>query len=207
MKHIDKGDEPSELIAWKAQASADWQPTWACIANPERAALREALLMEQGFICCYCQARITGNTDSHIEHFKPRSSFPAEELNYENLHVSCNNQRHCGKNKSNWYDSNFMISPLEPNCEDQFTYTSDGEVLATENASRQIAAETMIARLNLNFEGLIRRRREAIDGAIFGIETLSHEEIGKLIRGYSERNTAGQFGPFCRAIIEVLQKY
>lgn len=207
MKHIVKGAEPDEFAVWKSQACADWQPTWDGLQNPPKTKLREALITEQGNLCCYCQVQITDNSDSHIEHFKPRSCPAAEDLNYNNLHASCNNPQHCGRKKDDWYDPELMISPLDSDCEAQFSYTSNGEILAVKKANKQKAAEAMISKLNLNCDGLIRRRRAAIDGVVSVIEALSREEIDEFVRGYSERNRVGKFTPFCMAIVDVLRKY
>ena len=43
------------------------------LQNPEKRELHEALIQEQGDICCYCGMRITRES-SHIEHLKPQSS-------------------------------------------------------------------------------------------------------------------------------------
>ena len=207
MKYIDKGNEPPEMLVWKAQACDDWQPTWDGLANPERTKLREALIAEQGFICCYCQSRITDRTDSHIEHYKPRSAFPAEQLNYDNLHASCANPQHCDGKKGDWYDTSLMISPLESDCEAQFSFTSRGEIRASETAARKKAAEAMISKLELNCDSLTRRRREAIDGILPVIEDISGGERSKLIRDFSAKNGSGQFAPFCMAIVDLLRNY
>ena len=79
--------------------------------TPEWEDLIQALLKEQGYICCYCMQRIYGE-DSHIEHFVPRDikntdphSMRASdvELNYGNLFESCNGEHwdwsHCGRFK------------------------------------------------------------------------------------------------------------
>lgn len=207
MKYIDKRNEPPEMLVWKAQACDDWRPTWAGLANPERTKLREALLAEQGYICCYCQSRIKDNTDSHIEHFKPRSAFPAEQLNYYNLLASCANRQHCESKKTDWYDPTSMISPLESDCEAQFSYTSRGMIRASETAARKNAAEAMISKLKLNCDSLTRRRRDAIDGILPVLETIGAADISKLIRNFSAKNGDGQFEPFCMAIVGLLRNY
>lgn len=67
MKHIRKGAEPQEFTAWKAMANASWQPTYGALSGAPKGALKQALMAEQGDICCYCERRLILD-DSHIEH-------------------------------------------------------------------------------------------------------------------------------------------
>ena len=59
MRYIQKSQEPSSFAQWKALANEDWQPTWENLQNPEKNLLKEALLSEQYYVCCYCCGRIT----------------------------------------------------------------------------------------------------------------------------------------------------
>lgn len=67
MKYIQKRQEPASFTEWKSKASEDWQPTWEILRSSEKRDLHDALLREQGYICCYCEMRIT-QQNSHIEH-------------------------------------------------------------------------------------------------------------------------------------------
>lgn len=95
-----------------------------------------ALMAEQGYICCYCERRLT-NDDSHIEHFRPQSDPTVDPLDFGNLLCSCQNQlkkgepRHCGNLKGEWFDRDLLVSPLIPGCEDRFAFTGDGEIKVT----------------------------------------------------------------------------
>lgn len=55
--------------------------------NPKRS-LQQALLKEQGYICCYCGKRITED-NVVIEHFFPKTENRDCTFNYYNLHASC----------------------------------------------------------------------------------------------------------------------
>lgn len=84
----------------------DWKPSWDGLRAPEKSELHEALLREQDFICCYCGMRINRET-SHIEHLKPRTTYPELALEYSNLLASCQGESeepppepvHCGHKK------------------------------------------------------------------------------------------------------------
>ncbi len=71
MKYIIKQAEPQELLDFKAAANDKWTPTYSGLTSIAKKALRESLMKEQGYICCYCERTLTKN-DLHIEHFKPQ---------------------------------------------------------------------------------------------------------------------------------------
>ena len=48
MKHVVKARPPQRFEAWKALSGDNWTPTYAELRNPEKSALHEALLSEQG---------------------------------------------------------------------------------------------------------------------------------------------------------------
>lgn len=152
MKHIVKNPEPSGLGAFKAKANPDWQPSFDAMSGTLKRTLHDALVNEQGWICCYCNQRID-RSSSHIEHLRPGSRFPADDLTYENLLASCprddqpGEPLHCGKLKGDWFDASRLISPLQPDCETRFRFTADGEVRP---ADGDPAAQETVQRLGLN---------------------------------------------------------
>ncbi len=214
MRYIKKSDEPESFAAWKELANEDWKPSWKGFSKPQKTDVHNALLQEQGFICCYCGMRITKET-SHIEHLKPRTTYPDLSLEYNNLLTSCQGESeeappepvHCGHKKAKWYDEHLIVSPLEVNCTDFFEYNGDGEILPTEDLDKQYAAEITISRLGLNIPKLMAMRREAIDGVLLGIEELTDEEIQQLAQGYAQPDADGRYTPFCTAIAYIFNQY
>ncbi|MCF4969804.1 retron system putative HNH endonuclease [Nostoc sp. CMAA1605] len=215
MKYIKKNREPGQFTSWKALANDYWQPSWDNnFQAPEKPIVHDALLKEQGFICCYCGMRITRQA-SHIEHLKPRSQYPSLALEYTNLIASCQGESeepppipvHCGHEKKYWYEAKLMVSPLEPNCEAFFKYTGAGEIQPTDDPLKQDAAITTIEKLALNIDKLKNMRKLAIDAALDATQGLSYEEIQKLVQGYNELNNTGEYTPFCAAIIYILKNY
>ncbi|MBE9106095.1 TIGR02646 family protein, partial [Nostoc cf. edaphicum LEGE 07299] len=169
MKYIKKSQEPEKFTNWKALENDDWKPNWDDnFQTPEKPVVHDALLKEQGYICCYCGMRITKET-SHIEHLKPRSTYPNLALEYTNLIASCQGESeepptvpvHCGHKKKYWYDENLMVSPLEINCADFFKYPASGEIQPTDNPSKKAVAETTIKKLALDIDKLQKMRRVA----------------------------------------------
>ena len=187
MKYISKDKEPQDFIDWKNRANRDWQPTFDNLQNPEKQSVFNSLFVEQGYICCYCERELKDN-DYHIEHFRPKDQnlFPELQLEYSNFLCSCqrNTQKgeplHCGNSKGNWFDENLLISPLDPNCEKQFTYTADGYIYPSNDDN--IAAKTTIEKLQLNISKLVDLRKRVIEP--FLDDDLSESEFKKFVNSY-----------------------
>jgi uncharacterized protein (TIGR02646 family) len=223
MKYIKKLlQEPRDFSTWKQQANPDWIPNWGNLSGKPKKALHSTLLAEQGYICCYCGRRINADT-SHVEHFKPRSQFLDQTLDYQNLIASCPGypveddvqkgdknhpaQEHCGQRKGDWYDPELTVSPLIENCADFFRFTGDGQILPSQDPQKIHAATETIAHLRLDHNTLTRSRSKAIEAEIFELETLTPDEINKLINAYNQPNTDGQYIPFCATVLYLLSSY
>lgn len=212
MKYIKKGEEPEDLGKFKASANEDWKPTYNDLRSKEKTNIHQNLLEEQGYSCCYCGMGID-KENSHIEHFKPRSVFPEEQLNYNNLLASCQREReknepvHCGVKKADWYDKNLIVSPLEPDSSDFFLYTGSGEILPTNIPDKKETAVTTIDKLGLDIDKLNAMRREAINGIVEAVENLEESEIKQLIDGLNKLDNQGKYIPFCAVITYYLKKY
>lgn len=214
MKYIQKSTEPPSLTAWKALANENWQPQFAELKGQEKQDLYAALLKEQGFICCYCTMQITRSI-CHIEHCQPQHQYPTEELEYGNLLASCQGESdtppptavHCGHKKSEWYDANLFVSPLQPDCATYFKFLGSGEIAPTDEPNKRIAAQTTIDRLQLNIGKLQAMRRTAIAAALQDIEDLTPDELERLTDSYQQRDADGRFLPFCSAIAYILALY
>ena len=195
MKRIAKKGEPVKFSIWKERDRMAHRPRWNRVPAPIRKSIHESLMREQGFICCYCESRIRME-DSHIEHFRPKKGFPDRQLDYGNLHCSCQRDlspgepRHCGLRKGSWFDENLLLSPLEADCEDRFRFTANGDVFP--RSIGDAAAKITIEKLGLDLPKLRALRAAAIDA----LYTLSNEEIERLL----ERRLDGQLLEFHTAI-------
>ncbi len=208
MKHIEKAEEPETFTEWKAQANDDWQPSYGDLSGDIKKAVKDALMEEQGRICCYCERRLTDN-GSHIEHFRPQSNQTVDPLDYANMLCSCQNRlrkrepRHCGSLKDNWFDEVLLLSPLESGCESRFTFTGDGNIrpaLTTDDA----ATET-INRLGLDIRKLNALRTSAIEP--FLEEDLSDEDMRRFVIGYLQKTGNGLYGEFWTTIRYLFGEY
>ena len=226
MKYIQKGEEPPSFSAWKALENESWIPTYKNLQGQEKIDLYEALLVDQGFICCYCGVQVN-QKNSHIEHLPAQSFFrhdPSGAINYQHLLVSCGISDKWLKEEyqQEWTEEKFedllscsnrcgikrgdepiSISPLQPDCEAFFVYDiSNGAIETWGTSDQQNAASATIVTLNLDAQKLRNLRKAAIDTAILISEELTEEEI---VRFFKEKNQRGEFIPFCSAIVYVLK--
>ena len=199
MKRITKACEPKKFSAWKKADRMAHRPRWRRVPTSIKEIIHEALLREQGFICCYCEASVVTST-SHVEHFRPKKKFHASKLDYNNLHCSCQRElsrgepRHCGVGKGSWFDAGLLVSPLARDCEERFTFTANGQILP--RLDDDAGAKETIRRLHLDLPKLRRLREAAVDG----LYDLSKSEIGRLLAGSAD----GRFLAFHSTIKHVL---
>jgi uncharacterized protein (TIGR02646 family) len=203
MKHIRKQQEPVEFTQWK-EHNKDLNVTFDDLHSDVKNRVKQGLMVEQGYICCYCERRLE-ERDSHIEHLCPQDPYVDDALIYENMLCSClqNTRRgeplHCGVLRKNWYNEQY-ISPLEADCETRFEYTEAGEIRSHGNDR---AADTTITKLGLNIDKLIALRYEAIKP--FQDATLSPEELRSFVTGYLRLDSQGKFNPFYTTIRYLFQ--
>ncbi len=164
MKYIDKTTpEPDRFIRWKKRNKrAGWNDF---SGGSEYREVKEQLIGEQLWMCCYCEVILSLN-DCHVEHLKPKSVYPQNMFAYENLLASCNRKKSCGGKKNNWYDSN-MVSPLNEDCQQRFTYTHEGMIIPSDEKDT-LALET-IEQLGLNCFKL-KNQRKSIITAVENVE-------------------------------------
>ena len=192
MKHIKKQPEPQAFTDWK-QAQAR---TWNDLKNPIKKIVKRSLINEQGYICCYCEQHLV-ESDSHIEHFKPRNDALVDDLDFSNFLCSCIRQLakgapcHCGQAKDQC-DSDLLVSPFDPLCEERFLFTADGQILAA-SASDTTARKT-INELNLDAPKL-RALREAVI-LRFDDSSLSIEELQTMVKDHLSLSNSGEYGEF-----------
>lgn len=212
MKFIKKGQEPQEFLAWKNKASDDWKPTYSNLGGSVKKALKNGLMREQGFLCCYCESELIVDK-SHIEHFMPQSDPHIDALDYSNLLCSCQNNLkkgtplRCGNLKGDWFDSELLISPLDPTCETRFTFTADGYIHPAETDDG--AAIKTIEKLGLDIPELRALRSNAIEPflLISGDEEMGIEDIQTFVKDYLQPSEDGKFSEFWTTIRYLFKEY
>jgi uncharacterized protein (TIGR02646 family) len=197
VKYIRKLPPPPALERYRRQRGACYNK----LPSPIKRLVHHQLMKEQGYLCCYCGARIEDRT-SNIEHFKPKDPrlYPKLQLEYSNLLSSClggqidrRANKHyplsCDAKKSNRV---IPISPTDPHCEQYFRYDEDGNVFG-----RTPGAKRTVQILGLNNPVLCSRRRAAIRPYL-ELE-LSAQEWEEELDFVLSRNREGAFLPYCMA--------
>lgn len=218
MRPIVRSAEPASFRDWKAQASDQWLPTWENLQRPEKPELLNALLRDQGGVCCYCERRIQASEpqrEAHVEHLQPRHIAPELALEFSNLLASCQAGQeerppqvpaHCGHLKG---ETPIEVHPLLRDCRDYFIFDSDGNVRpTTTDAVRAVAAQRTIDTLGLGIPKLVAQRRMAIDGALTLLEEgASDAELRSFLAAVDGKDALGQHTPFASAVVHVLSAY
>ena len=195
MKYIRKESEP---FAWRAHRTT---PNAIFEANAE---LKESLLREQGYICCYCMSRISAER-MKVEHFRPRR-YTESVMEYGNLLAAClgisNQYRHCDTNKA---DQEISINPTDHRCESIISYRSNGKVKFSEEYRADIEDT-----LNLNNPILIANRKAALDATLDLLKQVdrgfSTGSIEKTLAKFQSKDRDGRYSPFCQVILWWLTK-
>lgn len=202
MKHIIKGEEPTQFTQWKARPKPDGsQRTFADLRGNSKKIVKNALIHEQHGICCYCERKLYAS-DSHIEHLQPQELETVDPLDFSNMLCSClgdlqkGDPRHCGVLKDNWYDAGKFINPLNNDCAQSFTFTEDGHIYPAEHATE--AAKETISRLGLDIPKLVDMRKKAID--IFLDENLEPSDFNNFVVGYLRETAEGNLNEFWTTI-------
>jgi uncharacterized protein (TIGR02646 family) len=201
MKYIVKQEEPAAFAEWKALRNDDWMPTYDKLNQDVKGIVKRTLMVEQGYICCYCERRLTDN-DAHVEHFRPQHDESVDSLDFSNMLCSCQNQlkigepRHCGNLKDHWFDEQLLISPLDPQCEGRFSFTGDGYISSAQPTDK--AATETVVRLGLDIPKLRSLRKSAIEP--FLDDSLNQDDVNRFVLGYLQRDSSGMYGEFWTTI-------
>lgn len=196
MKFIVKGNEPAEWKAYRETPGVDFD------AIPE---LKKALLNEQGYLCCYCMNGIKED-NMKVEHYKPRSIYPALKMDYANLFAACKGDfctdKHCDTKKDKTELSIHVADPRN-NCEAIIGYSTSGKLTYPDAYKNDIEGT-----LNLNNSVLVSNRREALLGAISALKRIGYSKaiIQKKIEVYRSKKANGKFEPYCNTVLWMLNK-
>lgn len=168
MKQINKLPEPNSLVVHRASQHSFFYN----IPQDAKEELKLNLLIEQGYICCYCLKRIPEKIDKDglityemkVEHHQSQDGHQLLQLQYSNLFGACTgNEGKPGKlqtcdTKKGSQDLTINLIATQPNCEGLFKYNAEGEISSLdddEDINRQINDI-----LNLNMQSLKDARRE-----------------------------------------------
>lgn len=193
MKRIIKTVPPKEFIEFCSTPGV----SFSCLGGVAKRALKDRLLEDQGYICCYCGCRIHNDEKTKIEHIKCQKHYKELDLCFDNMLVSCDggdkdrnnnvtprHHCHCDAKKG---DNDIPISPLDVNIEAQFLYFDDGTVEGCTNEGREL-----IQILGLNIPYLVNIRKniwKIYDG-------YSKDELLKELEYVNEKH-GGKYVEYC----------
>lgn len=199
MRVITKGREPQSLTTHRA--------SHGCYDNyQDRAALRNALVIEQRGLCCYCMGPIRPNAnDMKIEHWRCQARYPEEQLNYCNLLAAClggegqpRKLQHCDTRKQ---DLDLLWNPADPDhaIEARVRYLDDGTI-----ASNDEVFDTQLNEvLNLNLDILKNNRKYVLDSLLFWWRKqrrpVPRRRIERKLNEYANGN--GELTPYCQVAV------
>lgn len=211
MKNITKNPEPRSLEQHRCN-----QP--AVYSNYEQKDdLRQCLLQEQGFICCFCMRRIGVREgiplgeQMKVAHWHSQTLHPDEDLDYANLLGACKGgegmppkQQHCDTFQGN---RDLAYNPSNPahDVESKIRYIGDGTM---ESDDPQLDHDINCV-LNLNYGFRLKESRKAVmDTVISDVSrrpgSRTRGELQTLITNWGARDTAGHFQEFCCVAIYYL---
>ena len=206
MRRIDKGPGPRSLGEHR-RAGGDYD------GYAGKDELRDALLKEQGFLCCYCMQRISAPA-MKIEHWASQADNDDKRLSYDNLLGACTGgegkrwkhqtcDTHKGKSKLTLHPAR-----VPPDCAKVVQYPSNGETMSDDEDIQRDLDET----LNLNTETLVKNRREVLYG-------LTRDLLGKRKNGtwpegllekerlkWTSLDGAGMYLEYCQVAVYYLDK-
>lgn len=206
MRQITKGREPRSLTEHRAAAYATYDN------YADKDGLRDALLAEQGSLCCYCMSRIDAKR-MKIEHWAAQDTHPERQLDYHNLLGAClgrqgspREQQHCDTHKGN---EALTLHPADPQraCEQVVFYRDDGRVDSHSAVVRRDLDEV----LNLNVRSLRENRKAAVKGMQ---DVLQSKRAGgwpraileRELRRWREPDDEGKYREYCRVVVFWLEK-
>ena len=215
MKHIDKLPPPKSFVEFCAKPHSFYDSS-----DFPKDDLRQNLLAEQGYICCYCMKRIPESTSPFmkVEHFKCQERYSYLQLTYTNLLGACTGnlgqpiiKQTCDTKKGS-QDITISLISNAPNCETLFRYNAEGEISSINN-NEEINLQLNDI-LNLNMQTLKDGRREIYLEVQKKVEADSRQ-IGnrqlKIKFFERERNNwlskiGNKYRPFCMVAVYYLNK-
>lgn len=186
MIKIVKNNQPNSLVAHKKSGG-----NYCDIPTETKNELRESLINEQGYVCCYCLKRIPEKkADLHhtkIEHFKCQHNYSLLDLEYHNLHLACKGNQGqseknqtCDTSKANKDIMSFSL--IDNSLNGNIYYAKDGTVFSEEKNIEKEINEI----LQLNNDQNVKKARERIRrGVSESIRILQRK--GKLTKNVLER--------------------
>ncbi|MBR8823049.1 hypothetical protein IX293_001314 [Fusobacterium necrophorum] len=184
---IKKKIPPHSFTEYKNQPTSSFDE----LPTDIKQELRLSLLKEQGYICAYCMKRISEETDVKIEHYKPKSLYPMEELNYKNLLAVCDGgigtplkRQTCDTQKGS---QELSFNPQNESDVSTIFFSRNGKIYSS-NPIFQTEFDTIL-NLNDQYGYLIKNRHKALITFQKKISKMNNSQIGNYYKWLKENST------------------
>lgn len=172
MRTIQKGPQPACLVTYQADPAADFES----ISGACKDAVRDALVRDQGGVCCFCMDRIRpGRFEMKVAHMHSQTGHEDRALRYANLFGAClggqgkvRKFQHCDTYQGN-QDLHTRLDHPTLRLEAVVRYDRDGRISAPSNTVLDREIDDV---LNLNEDGLCRKRRDVLNGLLGALRHL-----------------------------------
>ena len=119
--------------------------------------VKEILKLECFGKCMYCESKIAHIAYEHIEHIKPKSTYPEQTFSWKNLGLAC---PVCNNNKRNVFDEECpFVNPYEDEPAEFFIFVGP----LVYHLAGNIRAELTEKTIKLNRHELLECRKDRID--------------------------------------------
>ena len=186
MIKILKNSKPGSLLMHK-KSGGDYNS----ISADTKKELRESLIEEQGFVCCYCLKRIPENkmdlNHTKIEHFKCQKKYPHLDLEYSNLHLACkgkegNSRKNqtCDTAKGDKEINHFSL--IDNSLHNNIFFAVDGTIFSKYQSIDKEINDV----LQLNNDQTLRKARKNVIKGLSNV-TRNFDQKGKLTKNKLKR--------------------
>lgn len=192
MRRITKTIPPEEFLEYLKTPGVSYEG----LSGQPKQALRQRLLEDQGYICCYCGKQIHNDEHTKIEHIKCQKNYGHLELCFSNMLASCDggefdranrvrprHQVHCDAKKGN---DDIPVSPLD-DVSELFSFFDDGTIKGKGDIGKEL-----VRKLGLDVAFLNTQRKNAIEN----YEILAPDDLQKELQFLGEMHD-GCFEEFC----------
>ena len=153
--------------------------------------------------CAFCESTITHIDYGQIEHFKPKSIYPDQCFEWNNLLLSCAICNGSGS-KGNKFpleaEGGPFINPTTENPDDFFKFEYDDVLKQYIVFPKNIRAVTMLSLIKINREDLLEKRKAQLKQIVFIIDRIEDEEtLQEFFNLFSEKD---DYYAFIKTIIQ-----
>lgn len=208
MRLIAKGQEPTELSAWKkANPIGRYQDLEGSEQDKvaTRRAIRRAAIQEQFGLCAYCCKQINIDNSSN-EHLASQMGDKNRTLDFANIVASCITLKRCNQARGS---KELPLTPLMPECETELRFRLSGKVEGiTERATETIKI------LALDSRATREERKGLVDSLIYGVGMTPNdllppddELLNILVTDLRIPDETGKLPPFSPILINILRQF